>query len=245
MQVIAAKAAPLLAASTQLNWAPSEQARSTAYSPHIDELIMYLKECASLVTRLAPGPSVARMLRSLLRYLGDAFMLQLLSDAIPEFNIFGLQRLFNDLGGISRAAGSMAVPGLADELAEPLLFCEMMVFGSLEDLLRPELRASPKYACLDLGRVARVLDKYAELDKASGYRSMHKSKQAERFISRKTVDKVLKELREAAGGGSRPGSRGASGSFSGSLSAGHSGPSGSGLAGGGVRPSGSVTAERR
>lgn len=23
----------------------------------------------------------------------------------------------------------MAVPGLADELAEPLLFCEMMVFG--------------------------------------------------------------------------------------------------------------------
>lgn len=43
LQVIAAKAAPLLAASTQLNWAPSEQARSTAYSPHIDELIMYLK----------------------------------------------------------------------------------------------------------------------------------------------------------------------------------------------------------
>ncbi|PRW58081.1 exocyst complex component SEC15A [Chlorella sorokiniana] len=196
--VIAAKAAPLLAASAQLDWAPSDQARSTAYSPHVDEMIMYLKESASLVTRMAPGPSVARMLRSLLRYLGDAFMLQLLSDAIPEFNIFGLQRLFNDLGGISRAAGSVGVPGLADELAEPLLFCEMMVFGSLEELLRPELRTSPKYACLDLGRVARVLDKYAELDKASGYRGMHKSKQAERFISRKTVDKVLKELRELA-----------------------------------------------
>lgn len=30
---------------------------------------------------------------------------------------------------------------------------------SLEDLLKPELRASPKYACLDLNRVARVLDK--------------------------------------------------------------------------------------
>ena len=29
----------------------------------------------------------------------------------------------------SRTAGSMGVPGLADELAEPLLFCEMMVFG--------------------------------------------------------------------------------------------------------------------
>lgn len=33
------------------------------------------------MTRMAPGPSVARMLRSLLRYLGDAFMLQLLSGA--------------------------------------------------------------------------------------------------------------------------------------------------------------------
>jgi hypothetical protein len=29
----------------------------------------------------------------------------------------------------SRVAGSLGVPGLADELAEPLLFCEMMVFG--------------------------------------------------------------------------------------------------------------------
>lgn len=40
-----------------------------------------MQECASLVTRMAPGPSMARMLRSLLRYLGDAFMLQLLSGA--------------------------------------------------------------------------------------------------------------------------------------------------------------------
>lgn len=190
----------------------------------------------------------------------------LTADAIPEFNIFGLQRLFNDLGGIrctlflechacalprtralaasqplqgattlgtplhppsgrplprvpplrSRAAGSMGVPGLAGELEEPLLFCEMMVFGrcalcgqlltlaaavplwscavlhcnphrrspgtaplarmpaqrpalvpaplpnqpcSLEDLLKPELRAGPKYAALDLRRAARILDK--------------------------------------------------------------------------------------
>ena len=31
------------------------------------------------MTRMAPAPSVDHMLRSLLRYLGDAFMLQLLS----------------------------------------------------------------------------------------------------------------------------------------------------------------------
>lgn len=30
----------------------------------------------------------------------------------------------------SRAAGSLGVAGLADELAEPLLFCELMVFGT-------------------------------------------------------------------------------------------------------------------
>jgi hypothetical protein len=30
----------------------------------------------------------------------------------------------------SRAAGSLGVPGLAEELAEPLLFCELMVFGT-------------------------------------------------------------------------------------------------------------------
>lgn len=48
---------------------------------HCPFLPHHTQECASLVTRLAPGPSVARMLRSLLRYLGDAFMLQLLSGA--------------------------------------------------------------------------------------------------------------------------------------------------------------------
>lgn len=63
----------------------------------------------------------------------------------------------------------------------------------------------------------------------------------QRFISRKTVDRVLKELRELTGGGSRPSSR-ASGSFSGSLS----GPSGSGASAAGLWPSGgSVTTERR
>jgi len=67
----------------------------------------------------------------------------------------------------------------------------------------------------------------------------------QRFISRKTVDKVLKDLRESTGGASRPGSR-ASGSFNGSFS-GTSGPSGGDGApsGGGARPSGSVSAERR
>lgn len=125
---------------------------------------------------------------------------------------------------------------------------------SLEDLLKPELRRGPRYAALDLRRAAIVLDKYREVDKASGLAGMHKSKQAEasctcraargalgtchcrlaacpavskptthlcpfslplpgrcaslqRFTSRKTVDRVLKELREAE---SRPASRAAS-----------------------------------
>ena len=40
-----------------------------------------------------------------------------------------MQRLFSDLGGLGRCAGTMSIPGLADELQEPSLFCELMVFG--------------------------------------------------------------------------------------------------------------------
>lgn len=54
-QTIAAKAAPLLAASAQLDWAPSDQSRSTAYSPHIDELIMYLKARAAWLCAWVKG----------------------------------------------------------------------------------------------------------------------------------------------------------------------------------------------
>lgn len=121
VQAMAAKAAGWLAEGEGLDWAPSEQARSTAYTPHIDQLVLYLKvrvggalccllravrkawvarcrtgpacacaglarrptplaqECASLLRRSAPEPSVERVLRGVLRYLADAFMLQLMS----------------------------------------------------------------------------------------------------------------------------------------------------------------------
>jgi hypothetical protein len=49
---------------------------------------------------------------------------------------------------------------------------------SLEELLLPEQRAG-KYGALNLRRCLLVLEKYKELDKASRFAGMHKSKQAE------------------------------------------------------------------
>jgi hypothetical protein len=43
VQAVAAKARGLLAQGEQLDWLPDEQPRSTAYSIHIEELILYLK----------------------------------------------------------------------------------------------------------------------------------------------------------------------------------------------------------
>ncbi|GAB4817780.1 hypothetical protein N2152v2_004826 [Parachlorella kessleri] len=204
VQGVAQRVSSLLRAGEELDWLPDKPFRALegACSPYIEDIMLYLKECRSLMTRAAPDASVGRMMHRVFHYLAEAIMLQLMSgkaDAIPAYNIFGLQRLFSDLGGLGRCAGSMAIPGLADELQEPSLFCELMVFGSLEELLKPELRGGGgKYAALDLRRVALVLDKYRELDRASGYASMHKSKQAERFISRKTVEGVARQLREAS-----------------------------------------------
>ena len=49
---------------------------------------------------------------------------------------------------------------------------------SLEEILDPG-KAAGKYAPLHLRRLAMVLAKYAELDKASKFHAMHKSRQAE------------------------------------------------------------------
>lgn len=149
----------------------------------------------------APAPAAR-----LAAHASPALLRPPLAESIPEYNIFGLQRFYSDLGGIrwaaehfqrgpcprrrstpflgaeppacerlavaaehtvprvslvkqrsweseardtlsptlpcpsacSRAAGSMGVPGLADELAEPMLFCEMMVFGRWAGLLLAE-----------------------------------------------------------------------------------------------------------
>ena len=99
---------------------------------------------------------------------------------MPGYNIFGLQRLFSDLGGLARAADGMAVPGLASALAEPMAFCELMVFGTLEAVLAPGA-TSPggPYGGLDLRRLGLILEKYRELPAASAFAGLHKSKQSE------------------------------------------------------------------
>lgn len=83
--------------------------------------------------------------------------------------------------------------------AEPAVPC------SLEEVAQPEAREG-KYAAVDLRRLALVLERYRELERGSGFAGMHKSRQSERFISRKTVDAVVQQLREATGMG-RKGSR--------------------------------------
>lgn len=53
---------------------------------------------------------------------------------------------------------------------------------SLEELLQPEQQpgaAGGKHAALDLRRLCLVLDKYRELDRASGFAGMHRKGQAE------------------------------------------------------------------
>ena len=47
VRAVGVQAAGMLAAGAELEWAPSEQRRSTAYSPYVDELIMWLKASAA------------------------------------------------------------------------------------------------------------------------------------------------------------------------------------------------------
>jgi hypothetical protein len=61
VQSAAAGAAAALAAGEQLDWAPEQQQRSTAYSPYIDELIMHLKVLLNLLIVLPTGAAVPMM----------------------------------------------------------------------------------------------------------------------------------------------------------------------------------------
>ena len=52
-----------------------------------------------------------------------------LADSIPALNIFGLQRLLQDLSGLGAAARAAGGEPLAAALAEPTLLCELVVLG--------------------------------------------------------------------------------------------------------------------
>lgn len=83
------------------------------------ESIGYLHQCPELLSHLLTTscPLHSRCLLSAIWFHPP--------DAVPAYNIFGLQRLFADLGGLSRAAEGMGPPALATALAEPMLFCEV------------------------------------------------------------------------------------------------------------------------
>ena len=93
--------------------------------------------------------------------------------------VLALSVLTPSIGASKHPFCPQCMPWLSAACPSPELSTEhCAMFCSLEELLKPELRGG-KYSALDLRRVALVLDKYRELDRASGYASMHKSRQAE------------------------------------------------------------------
>ncbi|KAK9819680.1 hypothetical protein WJX72_001042 [[Myrmecia] bisecta] len=199
VRVAAGMAGAILRTTNQLNWLPDQPPRTgTGHTPYIQDMLQFLQEALAMGKAMLPAEPYEHVARATFNYIGDAIMNLLAEDLVPAYNMFAMFRLHADLADMAAFADACDLPLLADGLAEPVQFCELMVTGRLEEILDAAKRQA-SYAAVDLARLVLVLEKYREVgDKASytGHHMIGRSKQPESFLKKKTADKVGKQLRE-------------------------------------------------
>lgn len=165
-RVAAAAAAPAVAQCAALGWTPSRMPRTGgACSPQFERLLAVLTaQQAQVAEAGVPLDSRRRIMSTALRGVGQELMALLASDAVPAFNVFGVQRLLSDLESLAQFAEQAA--GDAAALAEPVAFCELVAFDRVGALLSPGGRQ--QYAVLDASRCAALLMKLRDPEGGDG-----------------------------------------------------------------------------
>lgn len=112
------------------------------------------KQRAELAAEKLPQFSINGVILSAVRSIGERVMEALASDTIPMFNVFALQLLLSDFECLARVAGEhQDVSSI-----EVVLFCQVIVFGRVEELLVADVRRE-KYKALKLERCIKLLGK--------------------------------------------------------------------------------------
>jgi hypothetical protein len=154
----AAAAAPALAQCAALEWTLESRPRTGgACSPQFERLLGVLQaQQAQVAAAPLPPPCARRVMAAVLRSVAEDLMRLLASDAVPTFTVFGVQRLLSDLSSLTRFAEQAAGDGGPHAVAEPVMFCELVAFGGVEELLDGAVRRG-KFAALDADRCAALL----------------------------------------------------------------------------------------
>ncbi|KAL6766648.1 hypothetical protein ACKKBG_A36835 [Auxenochlorella protothecoides x Auxenochlorella symbiontica] len=181
-------AGPALAGAAALDWAPAKpQGCKGQHSEFMLDLIAQFKEAHSLALRTLPESIAGRVLAAHLGMVSESLLRAL--GAAPAINMFGMLRLLSDVGGLRAVverAGADPEP-----LAPVCLFAEALVFGRLGPQGVPGIQAP---------RLLQLLERYREVPRSSGLAGQHSTPSAgkgssERFLSKKSVEDVMKALR--------------------------------------------------
>ncbi|PNH12825.1 putative exocyst complex component 6, partial [Tetrabaena socialis] len=95
-------------------------------SPHVDELLALLRDTFDSAAATLPRPSFLFLARAVVRAMGNAFM-HLMREGVKAYNLFAVERLAADCGALDRLVGSLPVPNLAAEFAEPRQLCALLL----------------------------------------------------------------------------------------------------------------------
>ncbi|KAG2450370.1 hypothetical protein HYH02_004875 [Chlamydomonas schloesseri] len=191
LRLIAARVEALVAAGGRAaNWLPGGPL-PMGMSPYAEELLALLRDSFDAAAATLPRSSFLFLARAVARAMGGAFM-QLLKEGVKAYNLFALEHLAGDVAALDRylygLSLSGAVPGLADEFAEPRQLCALLLSPRVEEVLIPEVRRQ-RYGALDLPVLVLVMERYREQSRVD------RTKEKTGHVPKRVLEGIAKQLR--------------------------------------------------
>ncbi|KAG2441077.1 hypothetical protein HXX76_003930 [Chlamydomonas incerta] len=191
LRLVAARVEALVAAGGRAAvWLPGGPL-PMGMSPYAEELLALLRDSFDAAAATLPRSSFLFLARAVARAMGGAFM-QLLKEGVKAYNLFALEHLAGDVAALDRyllgLSLSGAVPGLAEEFAEPRQLCALLLSPRVEEVLIPEVRRQ-RYGSLDLPVLVLVLERYREQSRVD------KTKEKTGHVPKRVLEGIAKQLR--------------------------------------------------
>jgi len=183
----------IMAGARRMNWMPNDPLPSGP-SAYVHDLTSLLQETFDKAQVSMPRSSFLFLCRSIMQSICMSYNRLFAPDGVVVgYNLLAIEKLAADLAQLSAFAATCAVPDLAQDIVEPVQMCAVLLSGTVEDVLSPDVRKQ-KYPNLRVSTVLRALDKYRELAKVG--------KQKTNFPTKKAISTIAKQLRAQIAGGS-------------------------------------------
>ncbi|KAF8772790.1 hypothetical protein HU200_005377 [Digitaria exilis] len=204
LRLLCAKADEFMRQSDGVNWMADDP--PPGGNEYANEVIIYLETLTSTAQQILPLPVLRRVLVAVLAHISERIVELFLNDSVKRFNANAVTGIDTDLKMFEAFADGMsnlfvdsdqesAKNDMKAALVEARQLVNLLMSNSPETFLNPVIREK-SYNKLDYRKVAIISEKFR--DTSESYFSTFGTRGARQNPKKKSLDTLIKRLREAS-----------------------------------------------